>query len=102
MFLLSAPLPSLIALTNLRSKTALTLAAKSIVRNKTIESGSIVLVIDPALERGGEGERVIGRGVRDPLATDGSSRCVIIVYLVWYGMVYKVTRLDRTKIMTEG
>jgi len=46
----------------------------------------MVLVIDPALERGGEGERVIGRGVRDPLAALGSSRWVIIVYMLY---IYK-------------
>jgi hypothetical protein len=31
-------------------------------------SGSIVLVIDPARDRGGEGVSVLGRGVLDPLA----------------------------------
>ena len=35
-------------------------------------SGSIVLVIDPALDRGGEGVSVLGRGVLDPLAVDSS------------------------------
>jgi hypothetical protein len=55
------------------------------VRSKTIESGSIVLVTDPARLRGGEGERVIGRGVRDPLATVGSSSSdVIILYIYIY------------------
>lgn len=53
-------------------KGGLTLAAKSIVRSKTIDSGSITLVIDPGLQ-GGEGDKVIGRGVLDPLATAGSS-----------------------------
>jgi hypothetical protein len=46
----------------------LTLAAKSIVRNSTMASGSIVLVIEIARLRGGEGVSVLGRGVRDPLA----------------------------------
>jgi hypothetical protein len=49
-----------------------TLAAKSIVRSKTIASGSIVLVIEIARLRGGDGVSVLGRGVRDPLAVEGS------------------------------
>jgi hypothetical protein len=48
------------------------------VRSKTIESGSIVLVIDLGLQ-GGEGDKVIGRGVLDPLATEGSSRWVVVL-----------------------
>jgi hypothetical protein len=62
----------------LPSRDKHTLAAKSIVRSKTIESGSIVLVIDLGLQ-GGEGDKVIGRGVLDPLATEGSSRWVVVL-----------------------
>ena len=84
MFLSSALLLSLTALLlSLRSKH--TLAAKSIVRSKTIESGSIVLVIDLGLQ-GGEGDKVIGRGVLDPLAKLGSSRWVVVLDILYiYG-----------------
>jgi hypothetical protein len=51
------------------------------VRSKTIESGSIVLVIDLGLQ-GGEGDKVIGRGVLDPLATEGSSRWVVVLDII--------------------
>jgi hypothetical protein len=46
----------------------LTLAAKSIVLSKTIESGSSALVIETARLLGGEGVSVLGRGVLEPLA----------------------------------
>jgi hypothetical protein len=72
-------------------RAGLTLAAKSIVRSKTIASGSIVLVIEIARLRGGEGVSVFGRGVRDPLAVgfEGSRWPIMsagAVYIIYSGL----------------